>query len=160
MTTPGCPAVLCGAAAGLLFGDGELDPEALVVCFRGHLQSARNGKHEGPAFLRGLLHAARSVLWLVPEVVASLHEVFREWEEDVFVAVLPEFRLAFADLTPRECDHVAQCVAATAVEPSAVALLATGEIEGFNEQDLLRGLAVDRQVLEILRHDSLEDDND
>ena len=26
MATPGCPAVLRGAAAGLLFGDGELDP--------------------------------------------------------------------------------------------------------------------------------------
>ena len=56
MAAPGCPAVLRGAAAGLLFGDGELDPDALVERFRGHLLSARDGKHEGPAFLRGLLH--------------------------------------------------------------------------------------------------------
>ena len=91
------------------------------------------------------------MLWLVPEVVASLHEVFRDWEEDQFVAVLPELRLAFADLTPRECDHVARCVAESAGEPGAVALLAAVELEGFNEQDLLRGLAVNRQVLDVLR---------
>jgi hypothetical protein len=152
-----CPAVVRGAAAGLLFGDGELDPEALVVFFRGHLLSARDSGHEGAAFLRGLLNTARSVLWLVPEVLHSLHEVFRNWEEDRFVGVLPELRLAFADLTPRECDQVARCVSDVAGEPGAFALLAAVELEGFNEQDLLRGVAVNRHVLELLRQDSLED---
>lgn len=153
-----CPAVVRGAAAGLLFGDGELDPEALIVLFRGHLLSAREGGHEGAAFLRGLLHTARSVLWLVPEVLQSLHEVFRDWEEDRFVGVLPDLRLAFADLTPRECDQVARCVSEVVGEPGAVALLAAVELEGFNEQDLLRGVAVNQMVLELLRQDSLEDD--
>jgi hypothetical protein len=155
-----CPAVLRGAAVGLLFGDGELDPEALVVLLRGQLLSAQDSGHEGAAFLRGLLNTARSVLWLVPEVVQSLHEVFRDWEEDRFIGVLPELRLAFADLTPRECDQVARCVSHVAGEPGAVALLAAVELEGFNEQDLLRGVAVNRHVLELLRQDSLEDDGD
>ena len=72
--------------------------------------------------------------------------------------MLPELRLAFADLTPRECDQVARCVSQLAGEPGAVALLAAVELEGFNEQDLLRGVAVNRHVLELLRQDSLEDD--
>src|SRR5208283_4500495 len=98
------------------------------------------------------------VLWLVPEVVQSLHEVFRDWEEDQFIAVLPELRLAFADLTPRECDQVARCVSDVSGDSGAVALLAAVELEGFNEQDLLRGVAVNRRVLELLRQDGLEDD--
>jgi hypothetical protein len=156
-SSPGCRAVLRGAAAGLLFGDGALDPCDLVAQFRGHLLTLRDGGHDGAAFLRGLLHTARSVLWLVPDVLKSLHEVLRAWEEDRFVSVLPELRLAFADLTPRECDHVARSVAEVVGEAGLVTTMAPVELDGFHEHDLLRGVAVNRQVLELLRQDSLED---
>ena len=155
--SPGCPAVIRGVGAGLLFGDGELEPAALVTLLRGHLLSAKAGGHEGAAFLRGLLHTARSVLWLVPDVLSDLHEVLRDWEEDRFVSVLPELRLAFADLTPRECDQVARCVAELTGDAEAAASLTAGELEGFNERDLLRGLAVNRHLVDLLRQDSLED---
>ncbi len=157
IAAPGCPAVLRGAGAGLLFGDGVLAPEDLVLQFRGHLLSSSEAGHAGAAYLRGLLHTARSVLWLVPEVLVSLHQVFRDWEEDRFVEALPELRLAFADLTPRECDQVARRVAEVAGEPEAGRSLSSGELEGFNEQDLMRGIAVNRQVLELLLQDGLED---
>ena len=155
---PGCPAVLRGAGTGLLFGDGVLAPEELMRHFHGHLLSTSEVGHAGAAYLRGLLQTARSVLWLVPEVFAALHQVFREWEEDRFVDSLPEFRLAFADLTPRECDQVAHRVAEAVGEPEAGRLLASRELQGFNEQDLMRAIAVNRQVLESLRRDGLEAD--
>jgi hypothetical protein len=108
-----------------------------------------------------LLHSARSTLWLVPELVESLHEVLRDWGEESFIAMLPELRLAFADLTPRECDRVARTVIETIGEgddgKSSGASLAPVDLAGFHEGDLLRGVEVNRQVLEILRQDGLED---
>ena len=66
---PACPAAIRGAAPGLLFGDGAIEPGGACRPARGHLLSAKDGGHEGAAFLRGLLHTARSVLWLVPDVL-------------------------------------------------------------------------------------------
>jgi hypothetical protein len=152
---PSCRAVLHGAAAGLLFGDGEMAPEDLVAQLRGHLLSAKEGGHEGAAFLRGLLYTARSVLWLVPEVLVQLHQVLCDWDEDRFVSALPELRLAFSDLTPRECDHVARSVTETA--GAAPSSLSSVDLKGFHEQDLLRGVAVNRHVVEVLRQDGLEE---
>ena len=46
-------------------------------------------------------------------MIRSIHDVFRDWQEDQFVRQLPHLRLAFADLTPRECDQVARLVSTT-----------------------------------------------
>ena len=55
--------------------------------------------------------------------------------------MLPELRLAFADLTPRECDHVAPVRRRAGRRCRGRRSLARGELEGFNEGDLLRGVA-------------------
>jgi hypothetical protein len=150
---PGGSAALRGGALGLLFGDGQLDAAELVEQFRGHLLSSRSGGGEGATFLRGLLRTARSALWTVPEVLASLHDQLSTWDEDHFIQLLPDLRLAFADLTPRECDRVAEAVASLAGESP----LKVFDLDGFDESDLLRGVAVDRHVRDVLTSDSLED---
>ncbi|WP_165224170.1 DUF5682 family protein [Aquisphaera insulae] len=155
MDDPACRSVLHGAAAGLLFGSGELDAEGLVRALHGHLQSVKGQGHEGAAFLRGLLGSARSVLWLVPEVLDQLHEVIRSWDEDRFVAALPELRLAFSDLTPRECDQVARRIGQSTGDPDGRMVVAG--LEGFGEADLLQGIAINRGVLKILHEDGLEE---
>ncbi len=146
-------AAIRGGALGLLFGDGQLDPAELVGHVRGHLLGPRAGGADGVALLRGLLRTARSVLWSVPEVVAGLHEQFAAWDEEHFLQLLPALRLAFADLTPRECVRTAGMVSALAGE--APRLLAAPE--GFAESDLLRGVAVNRGVVEALARDGLEE---
>jgi hypothetical protein len=151
--TTGGNAALRGAAVGLLFGDGQLGAAELVAHLRGHLHSARDHGAEGPRFLRGLLRTARSALWQVPEVLRTLHEVLAGWEEEHFIRQLPNLRLAFADLTPRECDQVAQQVAGQA----GVAKLDLVEATDFTSADMLRGAEVNRLVLEGLGQDGLED---
>src|SRR6202008_1030613 len=77
----------------------------------GYLGGTRQPPADGARFLRGLLRASRSVCWQVPAIVEALHRTLRELSEGDFVALLPHLRLAFADLTPRECDAVARVVA-------------------------------------------------
>ena len=152
----GGAAAVRGGALGLLFGDGRIGPDELVGHVRGHLLGPRAGGAEGAALLRGLLRTARSVLWSVPEVVAVLHEQLASWDEGRFIGLLPALRLAFADLTPRECDRVAEMVAALAGEAPSLAPAP----DEFAESDLLRGVAVNRRVVEALALDGLEDYRD
>lgn len=151
--SPGGSAALRGAASGLLFGDGQLEPEMLVQRLQGHLLGPQAEGAEGAAFLRGLLRTARSALWTVPELLSSLHGQLKNWDEEHFIRLLPALRLAFADLTTRECDRVAEAVSAVVGEaPRTVPPL-----HGLDESDLLQGAAVNRHVQEVLRRDGLED---
>lgn len=149
---PDASAALRGGALGLLFADGRIDPSDLAERFRGHLVSTRP-QGDGAAFLRGLLRTARSALWAVPELLVALHEQLGAWDEDAFIRILPDLRLAFADLTPRECDRVAEAAAGLA-GAAATTLIA---LEGFEESDLLRGLEIERHVREVMARDALED---
>jgi Family of unknown function (DUF5682) len=110
--TTGGNAAMRGCSAGLLWGEGVIDSPTLAKHFRGHLQSAVPG--DAATFLRGLLKSAASSLWQVEELIADLHENLGSLDDDQFLGQLPLFRLALADLTPRQTDQVAKQVAAHA----------------------------------------------
>ncbi|MFO0823146.1 MAG: hypothetical protein U0792_08500 [Gemmataceae bacterium] len=98
------------AAAGILYGEGRL-AEAEPVTPRWASSAARRPiPRRGAGFIRGLLATAREVAWQVAGG-GALDARFGGWDEESFLGVLPELRLAFADLTPRET-RVADSVAA------------------------------------------------
>lgn len=103
-------ALIRGAAAGLLYSAGRLDEAALGQALDGHLNGISQPR-EAVAFLRGLLQTAREAAWQQPALLQVLDRLLRQWNEEDFVASLPELRLAFAELTPKETDRVAMSVA-------------------------------------------------
>ena len=141
-----------GGAVGLLYGDGRVAEADLITHLHGHLHSTREGGEDGPNFLRGLLKSARSVLWLVPEVLVKIHEVLRAWDEDRFVKLLPLLRLALADLTPRETDRVAKGVAVMLGAES----LNVARLPDLGAEEMLRAVEVNRLVRAALAADGLE----
>jgi hypothetical protein len=58
-----------------------------------------------------MLHSCREVAWQNRELMKSVDTLMDNWEEQEFMQALPEIRLAFADLTPRETDQVAELIA-------------------------------------------------
>lgn len=99
-----------GAAAGLLYACEKLNEEALSVTLHGHLDGLLQPR-DAVAFLRGLLQTAREVAWQQPALLGVLDELLSRWDEADFVANLPELRLAFAEMTPRETDKISEVVA-------------------------------------------------
>ena len=141
-----------GGAIGLLYAEGRLTEPEIVTHLRGHLHSTREGGEDGPHFLRGLLKSARSVLWLVPGLLARIHEVLRDWDDEQFVRLLPLLRLAMADLTPRETDRVAQQVAAMLGTES----LQLAALPDMTVEEMLRAVEVNRLVRATLTAEGLE----
>jgi hypothetical protein len=99
---------LVGAAAGIRFGAGLLDEDAMLALVRGYLVA---DVRRCCALFRGLLATAREVAWQIAGLVRLLNEQLEVWDQDTFLSALPELRLAFADLTPRETVQVADRVA-------------------------------------------------
>lgn len=103
-------ALLRGAATGLRYSAGRcLEPE-LLTALDGHFRGCAHST-EAVAFLRGLLQTAREIAWQQPELLNVIDSLLRQWGEEDFVSSLPELRLAFAGMTPKETDRIASAVA-------------------------------------------------
>jgi hypothetical protein len=100
-----------GGATGLRYSAGRLGAEGVARAIAGHLSGTASAA-DGVAFLSGLLRTAREAAWQEPALLGALDGCLRAWERETFVAHLPELRLAFAAMTPRETDRIALAVAA------------------------------------------------
>lgn len=143
-----CPPLLAGACYGLLLNGGRFSPAETLRQTEANLLSADK---KSVSFLSGLLRTAREIAWTQTEFLELLDRYLRGWTENEFLQILPEMRLAFSYLTPRETDRVAQSVAQIYDEKS-VGKTFFGNI---SQEDLLFGLEVNRLTIEALEHDGL-----
>jgi hypothetical protein len=144
-------AAVVGAAAGALYGEGKLSEEGLVRVTRGYLGAALTDPRKATGILRGLFATAREAAWQVVELVRAIDAQFSAWDEKTFLEVLPELRLAFTDLTPREIARVAEHVAHMHGAEGLGELVHTDLDEG----EVRFALAVTQRVRDALRADHL-----
>jgi hypothetical protein len=145
-------AAVIGAAAGILYGEGELNEAGLIQVLSGYLGGSVRDPRKSCAVLRGLLATAREVAWQVTEVTRAIDSQFRAWDDETFLEALPELRLAFTDLTPREIARVADHVSGMHGEESLGGLLHTD----LDEAEVRFGLEATRRVRESLKTDGLQ----
>ena len=143
-------ALVRGAATGLAFSAGRLDEAALGAAVAGHLDGLLPAR-DAVAFLRGLLHTAREAAWQQPALLGVLDGLLQRWGEDTFVALLPELRLAFAGMTPKETDRIAGSVAAL----HGASELGPLVIAGTSPAQLQANLALGLRLAEVLAADGL-----
>ena len=152
LTVRGNPIIL-GGAVGILYSAARMETGGLVTLAAGYLDHAAAEPVHGVGFLRGLLQTCREVAWHVPDLIAAINTRLERWEEDEFLRVLPELRLVFSDLIPRETDKVAAIVA----HLHGRADLGRLDHRNVTEADLHVGLAIERQVQQALTQDGLSD---
>lgn len=143
-----------GAAYGVLFRSGIIDEETFILRVCGYLSGASSDPKKSAGVIRGLLHTASEVVWQVEAVLKEFDSMFDGWNEDTFLALLPDLRLAFTHLTPSEVAKVAEKVSALHNGKSIGAIVNTD----LTEQDLLYGLKLNNAVTALLRRDGLSFD--
>lgn len=139
-----------GAAAGLASTASRLSLDDLTRDVAGHLGSSIPAQ-DAVAFIQGLFATAREAVWQASGLVEELDRRLTGWAEPTFLRALPNLRLAFADLTPRETDRVAEIVAALhgGVRPDV------GVRHDVDEQTVAANLALSQMVAEALERDGL-----
>jgi hypothetical protein len=151
LATTAAHPLLAGACTGIRYGAGRTDGDQLAAAVLGRLASATT-PGRAVAFLRGVLGAARESAWQEQPLLRAVDSVLRGWAEDEFVAALPELRLAFAGLTPRETDRVADAVAGVL----GVSRLRVELRHDLGEGELQANLALTGAVAAALRTDGLD----
>jgi hypothetical protein len=141
-----------GASTGISFSAGRIDAATVGRDVAGQL-SGSVPPGEAVGFVRGLLLTAREATWQDTEVLPALDRRLRSWDDATFLAHLPELRLAFAGLTPRETDRVAELVARLHGGVS----FDTSVRRDVAEEQVVALLEVSVRVSELLRRDGLEE---
>ena len=145
--------IILGGAVGVLYSAERMETTELVTLAAGYLDHAAADPLKGVGFLRGLLRTCREAAWHIPDLIEAIDARLEHWSEGEFLKVLPELRLAFADLIPRETDKVAALAAQLHKRDNLGQLV---YLEG-SEAELHQGLALEQQVKQMLAKDGLSD---
>ncbi|HKS54614.1 MAG TPA: DUF5682 family protein [Steroidobacteraceae bacterium] len=147
-----CEPMIAGAAAGALYSIGRWSEAQLAAAFVGRMTGRKDGK-AATAFFRGMAVAAREALWQADGVFAALREIVENVDDGEFMRLLPELRMAFAGLAPRETDRLAAVVA------RALGTDTLGSLVNYQVSEALvaRNLQLSEQIAAILRRDGLAD---
>ena len=124
----------------------------LVRAVRGSLGGVALEGAERVAVLRGALAADPAALWSVPGLLDAVDEVIGGFGEDEFLDALPDLRLAFTALNPRETDRMAEELAA---RHGAGGLDLVRGGEGVAIGEATRGAAIDAAIERAMRADGL-----
>lgn len=143
---------LIGAAAGILFSEGRISETELMEVVCGFLGGALNNPLKSVGILRGLLSTASELAWQLTPLINALDGEFESWDEQVFLSLLPDLRLAFVSLTPRDIARVADKVSLLHDGADLGELVHTD----ISASDLELGLRLNQHVCASLRADGLE----
>ena len=97
---------LHGAALGLLYGGAPEKKDLAVQTAAGYLRGTHDQKLRAAAFLQGLFRTARDLLLVDDVQLASIDALLCELEDEEFVTLLPQLRLAFSYFTPTETNRL------------------------------------------------------
>lgn len=99
---------LHGTALGLLYGGAPEKKNLAVQTAAGYLRGTHDQKLRAAAFLQGLFRTARDLLLVDDIQMASIDTLLCELEDEEFVNLLPQLRLAFSYFTPTETARLAR----------------------------------------------------
>lgn len=146
------PAEIRGATLAISMLGARRDASALRDALMGEFKGAPARAEDRIAMLRGILGAAPMLLLHSPPVIEIVDAFLAGLEEDSFIEILPQLRLAFSALNPREIDQLGERLAALH-GISAGSFSAIHDAMGAG--DLQKGLHIEQQLRSSIAADQL-----
>lgn len=98
---------LHGCIYGILYGSGREDSESVAKICQGYLTGTKEQLMNTAVFFRGLFYTAKDLVFIGDQLLKMLDSFFSKVDEDEFMQLLPQLRMAFAYFTPGEIDKIA-----------------------------------------------------
>ena len=126
---------LRGAVTGLEWRGDRCSDDELTAQVVGHIDPATDHR-VGSEFLAGVITVAREAFWEIGSIVTALSEALGSYDRRQFVRRIPGLRAAFADLTPRQTDRIAEVIRSQTGARANVQVLGIEEHQVLNHTDL------------------------
>ena len=99
---------LDGCIHGILYGGGREDASLIEHAALGYVQGTKEQMKKTALFFRGLFFSARDLIFIGGQILNMLDTFLQQTENEEFMELLPELRMAFTYFTPREIDKIAE----------------------------------------------------
>ncbi len=99
---------LNGCIHGILYGGGREDAGAVSAVCRGYLTGTKEQLLKTAVFFRGLFFTAKDLMLMERTMLEMMDVFLGQVDEEEFMALLPQMRMAFAYFTPAETDKIAR----------------------------------------------------
>jgi hypothetical protein len=146
------PPVIAGGLCGLLRSAQRVSEEELSKATVGHLSGSQSDWRLRTGFLQGVLTTCRETAWQNHSFMKAIDEMLASCDQAEFLRALPELRLAFANLTPRETDKAGALVASLHGKDDLGGTLNTD----LTESEMEWGRRLSQTVLASLQADGLD----
>lgn len=104
-----CNGAVNGAACGLLYGLKYVETPFILKQISGYLNASGDRLYESAQFLKGLFTTGRDILFLDESgLISGMNLFLKEIDEEVFLKLLPDLKIAFSYFTPAEIDCLAE----------------------------------------------------
>ncbi|MBX9938616.1 MAG: hypothetical protein K2Y32_05155 [Candidatus Obscuribacterales bacterium] len=143
--------VLVGAAIGILHCDGRISSAELMQVVSGYFSGTLDDAAACAGVVRGLLETGGLSVWQDGELTKSLDKKLSDWDDDTFMNLLPELRLAFSVLTPREIARLSEIISVL----HGGAAFGSVILNDIAQSDLHLGVRLNAAVRTLLKKDNL-----
>lgn len=99
---------LQGTVYGLIYGSDSSVRDEIIRVSKGYLAGTPNQLGNGTGFLRGLFSTARDLVFVEDSFIKMIDSLVAEIDDNAFMTILPDLRMAFAYFSPSEIDRVAE----------------------------------------------------
>ena len=110
LTHEECNPNIEGATLGILYGLGGVNIETIKNKIEGYILGTKDKMLKSPAFLNGIFSTAKDIVFLDDGIIDAIDSFVTEVEEENFIKIIPELRLAFSYFIPKEIDEIAKIV--------------------------------------------------
>lgn len=100
-----------GCVRGILYGSGRCTASEIEQVCHGYMAGTHEKMLSVAGLLRGLFYTARDLVFVGDSFIKMMDAFIVRIEDDDFMKVLPELRIAFSYFTPGEIDQIAGKVA-------------------------------------------------
>ncbi len=136
-----------GAICGVLYGRGRLTSGDVGRSCAGYMAGTKEKKLKAATFLRGVFFTARDLIFVGDTFLRIIDEFLLSVEDEDFMQLLPQLRIAFSYFTPAQIDQLAGNVAAMhGMDKNSFKKLQQVTPEVFNY-----GRSLEEQILGVLQ---------
>lgn len=147
---PSSAASIKACAAALLYLDNQWQGTDLASMLAGQFGSGADVE-TASGFLYGLMRTAPELLLCEPVLLQQINQLVTQWNDEDFIAFLPDLRQAFTYLQPQETDQLAQVIC----DLNGLRETIFEYHQSVSELDLQQGLHLHRLMQQALEDDGL-----
>lgn len=140
-----------GACLGILYALDEIDISAIKKKVEGYLLGTKDVIQSIPEFLSGLFCTCRDLIFIDNCILECINKFVNTITAEIFMEVIPQFRLAFSYFTPREIDLIGEKIACI----YGISKEKFKDIKAVNPETVNLGLKLNEYAVNLLKNENI-----